>query len=152
MGLTIHFDVQGAPTGTPHTHVDRAYFGGSDQLRQTLVEMGMGFDSPVPEFPDSDHLDRTDFRDGEPITDRAWRYEIQRADVLADHGAGSAAGIPGHKLYSADNWHVTACECAQALAAYHQAIHTGLPHPAAFGADVIPFLRTAAAFDGFRVH
>lgn len=148
----INFDVQGAPTGTPHTHLDRAYFGGSDQLRQTVVQMGMGFDSGAPDFPDSDHLDGTDFRDGEPITDRARSYLGQHERVLAEHGTDDAAGIPGHKLYSADGWHVTASECAQALAAYQRAILTGVPHPAAFAADVIPFLRTAAAFEGFRSH
>jgi hypothetical protein len=155
VGLDIDMDVQGAPLGGEHVHLRRGYFADTDQLRRALVALGMAFDTPVPEFPDSDHLDRTDFRDDEPVTDRARRYHQQRERVLADHDTGAQdyqPGIPTHKLSSADGWHVTDKECTEALAAYAAARRAGATHPAAFGADVIPFLRTAAAFAGFRVH
>jgi len=153
--LDIDLDVQDAPLGEEHVHLRRGYVAGTEALRRALVELGMAFDTLVPQFPDSSHLDRTDFRDDQPVTDRARRYLQQREQVLTDHGTGTGdyqPGIASHKLYSADGWHVTDTECTQALAAWEAATRAGARASAALGADVIPFLRTAAAFGGFRVH
>ena len=147
--------VQGAPDTEQDTYLRRGFFGGIAQLRMELVRLGMGFGSPMPEFPENDFLDRTDFRDGEPISERAKRYMQALEQTLAEHGTGDdeyVPGIPTHKLSSNDGWHVTDKECAEALAAYEAAMQAGIPHPAAFADDVIPFLRAAANYQGFRVY
>lgn len=147
--------VQGARDFEPDTHLLRGLFGGVTELRITLVQLGIGFDSLMPEFPDNDFLDRSDFHDGEPVTERAKLYTQALERTLTEHDADAAEylpGIPTHKLASNDGWHVTDKECAEALAAYEMAIQAGAEHPAAFDDDVIPFLRTAANHQGFRVH
>jgi hypothetical protein len=155
VSLAIEMDVQGASHSAAQVHLRRGYFAQTHRLCSALVALGMAFDSLVPQFPDSDHLDSTDFRDDRPVTDRSRRYLQERARVLADHGTDMEEylpGIPTHKLASADGWHVTDKECGQALAAYEAALLDGTAHPADFGEDLIPFLRAAAAAEGFLVH
>jgi hypothetical protein len=154
---TVGYDmyVQGAPDSEHHSYLRRGVFAGTVELRVMLIQLGMGFDSPMPEFPENDFLDRTDFRDDEPLSERAKLYMQALERTLADHGTGDAEyvpGIPTHKLASSDAWLVTAQECAEALAAYDKAMQAGIPHPETFADDVIPFLRCAANYEGFRVH
>ncbi|RAS59497.1 hypothetical protein C8D87_114109 [Lentzea atacamensis] len=143
--------VQGVPDFELNVHIERGVALETTALCNALVELGMAFPSPVPEFPDGDHLDRSDFRDEQPITSRAREYLQALELVRADHGDTGMPGIPTHKLASGDGWHVPAHECAQALAAYDLARAAGAEHPAAFADDFIPFLRTAARYQGFRV-
>lgn len=147
--------VQDAPDYELATRIERGFTLGTTRLCQAMVELGMAHPSPVPDFPDSDHLDRRDFVDEQPATDRARTYMQALAAVQAEHGTRGAArlpGIPAHKLTSGDGWHVTADECAEALGAYELATTAGAAHPAAFADDVVPFLRTATRYGGFRVH
>jgi len=153
VGYEMH--VQAAPGVEQATRIERGFTLGTTRLCQAMVGLGMAYPSPVPEFPDSDHLDRGDFRDQQPVTDRARAYLQALERTRVDHGSHGAArlpGIPVHKLASGDGWHVTAEECGEAVAAYEFATTTGTPHPDAFADDVLPFLRTAARHDGFRVH
>lgn len=153
MGYEMH--VQEAPDFEETTFLERGFTLGTTRLCQAMVGLGMAHPSAVPEFPDSDHLGRDDFRDEQPITDRARAYMQALARTQVDHGTHGAVrqpGIPTHKLTSGDGWHVTADECTEALAAYELATTAGAPHPNAFAADVVPFLRRAARYDGFRVN
>ncbi|GAA2822470.1 hypothetical protein [Saccharopolyspora taberi] len=148
--------VQGAPADEEHTYLRRNIWG-MGPTRQALVDLGMAFLSEMPAFPDDSHLSRkTDFNeDGEPVTEQAKRFVEAIERTLADHGAGDAeylGGIPLHKFGSNDGWHVTDKECTEALAAYDTSIQHGDKHPEAFDDDVIPFLKTAARYEGFRVY
>jgi hypothetical protein len=145
--------VQDAPDFESPVSIERGFALETTELIEALVELGMAFPSPTPDLPDGDHLDRSDFRDEQPITDRA-RDHLQALEVARiDHGGTDQPGIPTHKLASGDHWHVTAGECAQALAAYELtvAVPGGAEHPASFAGDFIPFLRAAARCGGFRV-
>ncbi|WP_370973926.1 hypothetical protein [Amycolatopsis sp. cg9] len=153
MGYEMH--VPSAPDFETTTRIERGFAHGTTSLCQAMAELDMAHPSPVPDFPASDHLDRHDFDGEQPVTDRARAYMQALTQVQADHGTHGAArlpGIPWHKLASGDGWHVTGDECAEALAAYEIALAAGADHPAAFADDVIPFLRTAARYGGFRVH
>lgn len=153
MGYTMH--VQDAPDHAAMVQIERGFSLDTTRLCQAMVELGMAHPSPVPEFPASDHLDRGDFDGEQPVTDRAHAYLRALAELQADHGTGGPArlaGIPTHKLSSGDGWYVTVGECSEALAAYEVATTAGATHPDAFGDDVVPFLRTAARYGGFRVH
>lgn len=153
MGYEMH--VQNAPDYETATRIERGFTHGTTSLCQAMIDLAMAHPSPVPDFPASDHLDRRDFDGEQPATARARAYMQALAEVQADHGTRGTArlpGIPTHKLASGDGWHVTADECAEALAAYELATTSGAAHPAAFADDVIPFLRTAARHGGFRVH
>lgn len=153
MGYELY--VPNAPDQEAATRIERGFSLGTTRLCQAMIELGMAHPSAVPEFPDDDHLDRGDFRDEEPVTYRARAYmqalELTRVDH-GTHGDERLPGIPVHKLASGDDWHVTAQECDEALAAYESATIAGTPHPDAFADDVVPFLRTAARYGGFRVH
>lgn len=147
--------VQGASSDEVHTDLHRA-MGRMGRVCQALLDLGMAFPSQMPDFPDGDHLSGKDFDDeGQPVTEQATQFVDAIQRTLADHGAGEAdylGGIPLHKFGSNDGWHVTAKECSEALAAYNTSLHHGDQHPEAFDDDVIPFLRTAARHDGFRVY
>ena len=93
-------------------------------LVEDAVALGMAFPSRPPPFSGVDHL---------------------RAHE------GDTPGIPAHKLRSNNGWHVTREECVQALATYDEAVAGGAAHPESFREDLVPFLRTAAAHDGFEV-
>ncbi|WNV83134.1 hypothetical protein [Umezawaea sp. Da 62-37] len=147
--------VQANPGVEQTATLRRGFTLGTTRLCQAMVALGMAHPTPVPQFPYSDHLDRDDFRDDQPVTDRAHAYLRALEQTRTDHGSRGHArlpGIPVHKLASGDGWHVTAQECREALAAYQLATTTGTPHPAALGDDVLPFLRTAARHNGFRTH
>lgn len=139
------------PDFEPNVHIERGFALDTTQLCEALVKLGMAFPSPVPALPDGDHLDRGDFRDGQPLTDRARDHWQALELAWVDHGDAEMSGIPTHKLASGDDWHVTARECSQALAVYDLALTAGVEHPAAFADDFVPFLRTAARHQGFRV-
>lgn len=146
--------VHGAPADEKDTYLSRSMLG-MGPVRQALANVGMAVASTMPEIPDDSHLSQEDFSDdGEPATENATLFVQALMRMLADHGAGDAAylgGIPLHKLGSNDGWHVTDTEVTAALAAYDTFIQAGQPHPEEFDDDVIPFLRTAARYQGFRV-
>ncbi|ASR39978.1 hypothetical protein BAY61_32375 (plasmid) [Prauserella marina] len=145
--------VQGAPEEEESTYLRRSIWGMGPTV-EALVSLGMAFWSDVPDFPESDHLSGDDFNDGDPVTERAKVYVQAVERTLADHGVGDAdhiGGIPAHKFSSNDGWHVTDKECLEALNAYEVSIQAGDSHPEALHDDVIPFLRTAAKYEGFRV-
>ncbi|GAA2678889.1 MULTISPECIES: hypothetical protein [Actinosynnema] len=147
--------VQDAPDAGRNTRIERGFGLDTTHLCRAMLDLGMAHASPVPQFPDGDHLDRSDFRDGEAVTYRARAYVQALELVRVDHGSHGddwLPGIPVHKLASGDDWHVTAQECTEALAAYESATGSGALHPAAFADDLVPFLRTAARHGGFRVH
>lgn len=149
--------VQGATADTRNAYLRRGYFSHIGELREKLVRLGMAYSSPLPDFPDNDHLDRTDFRGDQPVSERAQRYVQVLERTLAEHGTGPLVddyvpGIPLHKLSSADGWHVTAAECTEALTTYSGASRAGVAHTAAFDPDVLLFLRTVADHGGFRVY
>jgi hypothetical protein len=146
--------VQGAPEDEEGTYLGRNIWGMAPTV-EALVRLGMAFWSDMPDFPESDHLTRDDYDDdGAPASERAKVYMQAVERTLADHGAGDAeyiGGIPAHKFSSNDGWHVTDKECVEALNAYEVSIQAGDAHPEALHDDVIPFLRTAAKYEGFRV-
>ncbi|SDP96383.1 hypothetical protein SAMN04487905_12020 [Actinopolyspora xinjiangensis] len=143
--------VQGAPRQHSHRYLRRGVFG-MLVTAQEMVRLGMAFTSDMPTFPESGHLSEEEFTNqGEPVTEQARTYLAQLDETLSAHG-GDGAGIPLHKFGSNDGWHVTAVECADAVAAYDRARTAGTPHPNELEGDVVPFLRTAAQCDGFRVY
>ncbi|UUV32113.1 hypothetical protein NQK81_01310 [Amycolatopsis roodepoortensis] len=153
MGYTLQ--VQNAPADEDTTRIERGFTLGTARLCEAMVALGMAHPSPVPDFPDSDHLAAADFDGEQPVTDRARDYLRALAALQVDHGTHGANrrwGIPTHKVSSGDGWYVTADECNEALSAYENARVVGAPHPDAFADDVVPFLRKAARFGGFRVH
>ncbi|WP_017975764.1 hypothetical protein [Actinopolyspora halophila] len=143
--------VQGTTGQHPHRYLRRSVFS-MLATSQHMVDLGMAFASDRPEFPDSCHLSGEDFsEEGAPVTEQARTYLAQLEETLSAHG-GSGTGIPLHKFDSNDGWHVTAAECSAAVQAYEHTIAGGAAHPDEFADDVIPFLRTAARCDGFRVY
>lgn len=147
----------------PHGSRPADYYNSDQYLRrnifgmhptvEAMVELGMAFWSehgPFPEYPGYEHFDAED----EPVTDEGREYAARVAKLLSWHGDDpQAQGIPSHKFTSNDGWHVTKQECEQALAAYDAAMAAGHVHPERwFRDDLIPFLRHAAAADGFEVH
>ena len=140
---------------TGHTRtIERSHVTDTARLCAAMTSLGMVHPTPFPDFPDSDPLTGDDFRDEQPITDRSHAFLRALRAVRIDHGSHGddrVPGIPGHKLASCDDWHVTAPECAEALRAYDAARTAGTPHSAELADDVVPFLREAAAFRGFRV-
>lgn len=144
--------VEGTSEFEQSVHIERDFGRGTSELCQAMVDLGMAFVSEVPEFPDSEHLDHTDFLDGQPITDLARAYVDELERVRAEHQPTFLPGIPSHKLTSGDGWLVTPAECSEALASYEFAMSAGAAHPRAFATDVVPFLRAAAQLGGFRVN
>ncbi|GAB3289145.1 hypothetical protein [Parasphingorhabdus pacifica] len=147
--------IQGAPADEEHTYLRRNIWGMGPTC-QAMANLGMAFVSRMSEFPDGSHLSSEDFNsDGEPITEQAKLYVQVLERMLAEHSSGDAEyidGIPLHKFSTNDGWHVTDKECTEALAAYDVSIQDGEQHSEEFGDDVIPLLRTAAKYEGFRVY
>lgn len=133
---------------------------GIGRFCDALLDLGMGFDSPTPEWPRD--LDNVKYEDHVAydeklecevgLTDRG-RTHLRRTELVrSTHSECGTPGIPLFKFSSNDGWHVTVIECQQALTIYESAMAAGTPHPDAFHTDTIPFLRLAAEEDGFEVH
>ncbi|HEY1573641.1 MAG TPA: hypothetical protein VGG05_20030 [Pseudonocardiaceae bacterium] len=116
-----------------------------------MTTLGMVVDTgPPPKFPMWAVYGVSDFDSaGRPLGGRAEDYEAALARILSHHGRTDVPGIPLHKLRTSLGWHVTAAECAAAVAKFDA--WPGEP-PAAFGSQLVPFLRAAGAGDGFEVH
>ncbi|HEX5117996.1 MAG TPA: hypothetical protein VFW65_22670 [Pseudonocardiaceae bacterium] len=116
-----------------------------------MTTLGMVVDAgPPPKFPMWAVYGVSDFDSaGRPLGGRAGDYEAALARILSHHGRTDRPGIPLHKLRTSLGWHVTAAECAAAVATFDA--WPGEP-PAALGARLVPFLRAASARDGFEVH
>ncbi|MFI6029466.1 hypothetical protein [Amycolatopsis magusensis] len=138
--------IPGTPQQLPRSFEDMG------KVRAALVQFGMAFESPAPEFPESDHLTGADYCPaGLPRSLAAVLYERARLHALTEHGDFDDPAIPSHKLASADGWRVTAGECAAAVTAFDAARMLGLARPAALDDEVVAFLRAAAALEGCRV-
>lgn len=137
-----------------HSYLRRNIFG-MGPVRDDMERLGMGFWAEKyveqPAFPRHDSYGVTYNDEDEVVGDRAKEYEKDLADHLSWHGP-EIPGIPLHKFCSNDGWHVTREECRAALHLYEEALKSGEPHPESFMDDVIPFLREAAATDGFEVN
>jgi hypothetical protein len=119
-----------------------------------MARLGMVVDTgPPPKFPLWAVYGVSDFDAvGRPVGGRAGEYETALRRILSSHGRSSEPGIPLHKLRTNLGWHVTADECRAAVRRYDRWRGLDQPSPAAFGEDLMPFLRAAAARDGFEVH
>jgi hypothetical protein len=107
---------------------------------------------PAPKFPLWAVYGVSDFDSaGRPVGGRALDYETALARILSGHGRTDLPGIPVHKLSTNLGWHVTAGECAAALSCFDAGVAAG-QDATVFGKKLIPFLRAAAARDGFEVH
>ncbi|HEX3649602.1 MAG TPA: hypothetical protein VHV49_14345 [Pseudonocardiaceae bacterium] len=117
----------------------------------SMAALGMVVDSgPAPKFPLWAVYGVSDFDSvGRPLGRRAGDYEAALAAILSHHGSTPEPGIPLHKLRTGLGWHVTSAECAAAVARF-DARPDDQPGPLA--TRVVPFLRAAAAGDGFEVH
>jgi hypothetical protein len=121
------------------------------RIVHAMAELGMVVDGgPPPRFPLWAVYGVSDFDSvGRPLGGRAQDYEAALERILSWHGHTDADGIPVHKLSSNLGWHVTADECAGALRGFQRC---GQQPPSVFGAELVAFLRAAAAYDGFEVH
>ncbi|MFI6029481.1 hypothetical protein [Amycolatopsis magusensis] len=133
--MSYEMRVQDAPDYELATCIERDFPLGTARLCQAMIELGMAHQGSMPDFSASDPLDRSDFVDEQPATDRARIYMQALAEVQADHGTDRLPGIPAHKLASGDGWHVTVLECVESVGAYELAVTAG-----------------AARYGGFRVH
>lgn len=107
---------------------------------------------PAPKFPLWAVYGVSDFDSaGRPVGERATDYETALARILSGHGRTDREGIPVHKLSTNLGWHVTAAECAAAIRCFNAGVAAG-QDATVFGKKLIPFLRAAAAGDGFEVH
>jgi hypothetical protein len=121
------------------------------RLIAALRSLGMAVDTgPPPRFPLWALYGVSDFDSaGRPLGERAADYEAALARILRHHGHTDEPGIPIHKLRTNLGWHVTAAECRAAVDAFQARQQD---EPAVFGGRLLPFLRKAAAGDGFEVH
>lgn len=123
------------------------------KLAAAMLNWQMAVDAgPAPKFPLWAVYGVSDFDSaGRPVGERASDYETALARILSGHGRTDRPGIPVHKLSTNLGWHVTAAECAAALRSFNEGVAAGRD-AAVFGKKLIPFLRAAAAEDGFEVH
>lgn len=118
-----------------------------------MTTLGMVADTgPPPKFPLWAVFGVSDFDSaGRPLGGRAKDYEATLDRILSWHGHIDEPGIPLHKVQTNLGWHVTAPECAAALAALERWRETEASPPV-FGERLVPFLRAAVLIDGFEVH
>jgi hypothetical protein len=121
--------------GQPFTgllSVSRVGTAANAELRRALLELGMAHSTDRRELPP------------------AFPREFACCDQGMIEGV-LVTGIASHKLRSGEDWHVSAEECREAVAAYDEAMAAGARHPDILGADFVAFLRIAALADGFHV-
>ena len=123
------------------------------KLVAAMLNWQMAVDAgPAPKFPLWAVYGVSDFDSaGRPVGERASDYETALARILSGHGRTDLPGIPVHKLSTNLGWHVTAAECTAALSCFDAEVADGRD-ATVFGKKLIPFLRAAAAGDGFEVH
>jgi hypothetical protein len=123
------------------------------KLVAAMLSWRMAVDGgPPPKFPLWAVYGVSDFDSaGRPVGGQATDYETALARILGGHGQTDQEGIPTHKLSTNLGWHVTADECTAALRHFNAGVAAGRD-ATVFGKKLLPFLRAAAAGDGFEVH